>query len=105
LLALYLVSGAVGCTPQSAREVSPAKAASSQANSSEARTGPIKPGFELGFTHCCGDYDYVMQVDCGEQLLRCYANESSGWKQTYGRNCKNALGAGCYERGCLDVCE
>jgi hypothetical protein len=66
---------------------------------------PIEPGFEPGFTHCCGDFDHVMQVDCNERLLRCYANESSGWHQTYGRNCKSALGASCYERGCLDVCQ
>jgi len=64
-----------------------------------------EPGFEVGFTHCCGDYDFAMQVDCSERLLRCYSSEGGHWAQTYGRNCKSALGSGCYERGCNSVCD
>ncbi len=65
----------------------------------------VEPGLEVGFTHCCGDVEYVMQVDCSDRLMRCYANESDGWQQTYGRSCKEALGQGCYERGCVSVCD
>ncbi len=65
-----------------------------------------RAGLESGFTHCCGDVDYAMQVDCSDRLMRCYENDSAaGWQQTYGRNCKEALGQGCYEQGCLAVCE
>ena len=64
-----------------------------------------QPGFEEGFTHCCGDVEFAMQVDCSDRLLRCYTSEQGNWKQTYGRNCKSALGPGCYERGCISVCE
>ena len=69
-----------------------------------AETRRIESGLEPGFTHCCGDVDYVMQVDCSDRLMRCYSNEDHDWHQTYGRNCKEALGQGCYEQGCLSVC-
>lgn len=64
-----------------------------------------EPGLEQGFIHCCGDVDYAMQVDCSDRLMRCYENDLSGWQQTYGRSCKEALGQGCYEQGCLSVCD
>lgn len=116
-MALSFVSG-IACTvvvpaqaPQTAEQQPQAPASSafeegtSESQAAARRRRPIEPGFEPGFTHCCGDFDHVMQVDCGERLLRCYANQKNGWKQTYGRNCKSALASSCYERGCLDVCE
>lgn len=117
LLALSLVSGAgcVASVPSQGHAVSsgqeaasPAAAAPEASEDQDAfssQSSPVEPGFEPGFTHCCGDFNYVMQVDCSERLLRCYQNKSSGWHQTYGRNCKSALGSGCYERGCLSVCD
>ena len=66
---------------------------------------PITPGFEAGFTHCCGDFDHVMQVDCSDRLLRCYENQHGSWRQTYGRVCQKALEPSCYERGCIYVCD
>lgn len=66
---------------------------------------PVTPGFEAGFTHCCGDFDHVMQVDCSDRLLRCYENQQGSWRQTYGRVCAKALEPSCYERGCIYVCD
>lgn len=97
LWALFLVSAAA-CGPSApAAKVETPKEA-------ELDSAP-RPGFEEGFTHCCGDLEYVMQIDCSDRLLRCYANEEQGWHQTYGRNCKSALGSSCYERGCISVCD
>lgn len=47
----------------------------------------------------------MMEVDCSERLMRCYSNTGSDWEQTFGRHCQQALGNGCYLRGCIDVCE
>jgi hypothetical protein len=65
----------------------------------------IAPGLEPGFTHCCGDSQYMMEIDCSERLMRCYQKGSAGWKQTYGKHCKSALGQGCYLHACNDVCD
>jgi hypothetical protein len=59
---------------------------------------------EGGFTHCCGDADYKLEIDCADNLLRCYEKTDQGWKYTYGRLCKQNLGSACYLNGCDDAC-
>lgn len=63
------------------------------------------PGLEPGFMHCCGDTEYMMEVDCSERLMRCYSNTGDHWKQTYGRHCKQNLGQACYLEACVVACE
>ena len=65
----------------------------------------IKAGNEPGFSHCCGDSEYMMEVDCSEMLMRCYERKRGRWKQTYGKHCKKTLGQECYLHTCHNVCE
>ena len=65
----------------------------------------IRPGMEPGFTHCCGNSDYMIQMDCSDQLMRCYESNDGHWKQTYGKYCKHALRRECYLVTCSLVCE
>lgn len=65
----------------------------------------IRPGIEDGFTHCCGNAEYVMEMDCSDRLLRCYKRSGDSWKQTFGKHCRNALGEECYLQQCNTICE
>lgn len=65
----------------------------------------IKPGTDPGFTHCCGDEGYMMEMDCSERLMRCYENRGTHWKQTYGKHCKRNLDQECYLQTCNAICE
>lgn len=65
----------------------------------------IRPGMQPGFTHCCGDSAYMMQIDCSDRLMRCYESKRGHWKQTYGKYCKHALAEECYLQTCNLVCE
>jgi hypothetical protein len=62
-----------------------------------ARMGPSEPGF----TFCCGERELKMEIDCSEMIKRCYERADSGWRATYGRHCKRALGEACY----LELCD
>jgi hypothetical protein len=60
---------------------------------------------EPGFRHCCGNDEFQLDIECGERLARCYErDDDASWRQTYGRHCKEQLGASCYLHGCLDKC-
>ena len=65
---------------------------------------PTPPSTEPGFTHCCGNPDYKLEIDCADNLIRCYENTDQGWKYTYGRLCKQNLDSACYLNGCDDSC-
>jgi hypothetical protein len=56
---------------------------------------------EPGFTFCCGDGRYKLEIDCSDMLKRCYERRDGGWAATYGRHCKTSLGEACY----LDDCD
>jgi hypothetical protein len=60
---------------------------------------------EPGFTPCCGSARYRMEIECGEMLKRCYEYKNGGWKQTYGRHCKEQLGESCYLEDCDSKCQ
>ena len=62
------------------------------------------PAVEANFQHCCGNLEFKMEVDCQDQLRRCYTYESGKWTQTFGRRCKEELGEECYQRLCNEVC-
>lgn len=65
----------------------------------------LVPGEEVGMFHCCGDAIFKLEIDCNYNQLRCYERKRGGWKYTYGRLCKEALGPSCYLNGCDNVCE
>lgn len=65
----------------------------------------VRRGTDPGFTHCCGNSNYMMEMDCNERLMRCYAHKGSKWRQTYGKHCKRALDQVCYLATCNVVCE
>jgi hypothetical protein len=60
---------------------------------------------EPGFSHCCGNDEFQLDIECGERLARCYERDGDeSWRQTYGRHCKEQLGTSCYLHGCADKC-
>jgi len=59
---------------------------------------------EPGFTYCCGDEAFKLQIVCEEGLMRCYEHREGRWHYTYGRHCKRNLGEACYLHGCDDKC-
>lgn len=63
-------------------------------------TAPV----ESGFKHCCGNLELKMEVQCGDRLKRCYVRQDGRWLQTFGRHCKQELGASCYLHTCDEVC-
>ena len=66
----------------------------------------IWPGVEPGFLHCCGDDQYILEIDCRQGVKRCYKPSRRGdWRHTYGRECKHALSQTCYLESCDVVCE
>ena len=65
----------------------------------------VKRGTEPGFMHCCGDESYMMEMNCSDRLMRCYAHRGNRWKQTYGKQCKRALSQECYLETCSALCE
>lgn len=62
------------------------------------------PPVETRFKHCCGNLDFKMEVDCQDQLRRCYEYKNGSWTQTFGRRCKEELGELCYQKLCNEVC-
>jgi hypothetical protein len=59
---------------------------------------------EPGGTYCCGNHSYKLEIECGEQHMRCYEYRAGSWHYTYGRHCKKNLGLACYLNGCDDKC-
>lgn len=67
---------------------------------------PVLPAaVEAGFTHCCGNDEYRIEIDCGGMVKRCYQSKHGDWKQTYGRHCLKALGQDCYLAECDSRCQ
>lgn len=96
--------------PTTAAPAAPAAApepveAAEEPESSPQASFVATPAVDPGFTHCCGDLHYKMEVDCGDRLKRCYVREGGEWKQTYGRHCKSQLGSACYLHLCDDACD
>jgi hypothetical protein len=61
---------------------------------------------EAGFTHCCGNSVYRIEISCDGMVKRCYAKSGGGgWKQTYGRHCLRSLGEACYLEDCDAKCQ
>jgi hypothetical protein len=60
---------------------------------------------EAGFTHCCGNSSFRIEIDCGQMVKRCYSNETGDWRQTYGRHCRRTLGESCYLEDCDAKCQ
>jgi hypothetical protein len=65
---------------------------------------PSERATEPGFTYCCGNGRFKIEIDCREMLKRCYQRTGAGWKATYGRHCKRALGEACYLESCTARC-
>ncbi|HLU66170.1 MAG TPA: hypothetical protein VKZ63_07830 [Kofleriaceae bacterium] len=60
---------------------------------------------EAGFTHCCGNASYRIEIECGNMVKRCYSSETGAWRQTYGRHCLASLGEACYLQDCDAKCQ
>jgi hypothetical protein len=58
-----------------------------------------------GFTYCCGNNNFKMEIQCDDGIKRCFENTQAGWEQTYGRHCKRTLGETCYLTTCERVCD
>jgi hypothetical protein len=60
---------------------------------------------EPGFTYCCGNADFKLEIECGIRLKRCYTRRpGGGWEHTFGRYCKQELGDACYMSACEQRC-
>lgn len=67
---------------------------------------PVLPSaVEPGFTHCCGNDQFRIEIECGQMVKRCYESKQGGWKQTYGRHCLKSLGQDCYLSECDSRCQ
>lgn len=76
-------------------------AAAPAAEPAPAAVSPV----EAGFTHCCGNGSYRIEIDCNQMMKRCYSNETGSWRQTYGRHCRASLGESCYLADCDAKCQ
>ena len=67
---------------------------------------PVLPAaVEPGFTHCCGNDQFRIEIDCNQMVKRCYESKKGEWKQTYGRHCLKSLGQDCYLSECDSRCQ
>jgi hypothetical protein len=67
---------------------------------------PVLPSaVEAGFTHCCGNAEFRIEIQCSQMLKRCYESKQGGWKATYGRHCLKSLGQDCYLSECDSRCQ
>lgn len=62
------------------------------------------PGIAVGFKFCCGDDRYRLYMLCRGRMMRCYHNNGSRWRQTYGIKCKQHHRK-CYFSLCSEVCD
>lgn len=68
------------------------------------RVAARRPAVEAGYRYCCGNDSYRLDIGCNYLEMRCYRRTELGWVRTYGRFCKEQLGAPCYPNGCDEVC-
>jgi len=68
------------------------------------RVSARRVAIEEGYQFCCGDDRFRLDIGCSYLEMRCYRRTELGWVRTYGRFCKEQLGAPCYPNGCDEVC-
>ncbi len=78
--------------------------ASAPAPAPPVRVAARRASVEVGYQFCCGNDRYRLDIGCSYLELRCYQRTELGWVRTYGRFCKEELGAPCYPNGCDEVC-
>lgn len=103
--AAALLSACPGTRHPAAAPVTPAEPAPAAAGPPAAEPAATPAPIEAGFTYCCGNGSYRMEVMCGDMLKRCYQNVAGTWHQTYGHYCRDQLGDDCFLQDCEARCE
>jgi hypothetical protein len=106
LLAGVLLAGCPGSAapPPGAQQPMAGPVAPEPAVAAEPVAAPVQ-AVESGFTHCCGNTSYRIEIQCGGMVKRCYSSDGGNWRQTYGRHCLSSLGEACYLQDCDAKCQ
>jgi hypothetical protein len=83
----------------------PAPAPEPEPAPAPAPAAALPQAVESGFTHCCGNDQFRIEIDCRGMMKRCYESRRGEWKQTYGRHCLKSLGEDCYLSECDSRCQ
>ena len=103
--AVALLSACPGTRHPAAAPVTPAEPAPAPASEPASQPAAAPAPIEAGFTYCCGNGSYRMEVMCGDMLKRCYQNVAGTWHQTYGHYCRERLGDDCFLQDCEARCQ
>lgn len=106
VLAMMLCAGcpATGAPPPGAQQPAAGEPTASPSMAADPGAAQVQ-AVESGFTHCCGNASYRIEIQCGGMIKRCYSSEGGDWQQTYGRHCLSSLGEDCYLQDCDAKCQ